>query len=275
MHTPGISIPTPNTGVSASVAFAALLLECLVQADFNLACGGSLPIYARDNLRKSASWNVCIDNKERDWNASPELCWYETDEVFENNVEKRLLTLRLKQGRWKIRVRGDTYQVVRGRVLGHTITSSSSSTGHTISTSSSFTELPTSPTWSTCLEERAPSPRKLYDKPDVKPPNRLKSSNSSAEYCSNGNAEFCSNSNSNTNYELPYKPYGKPDVKPPNSVLLVLHGDNQWIMLEPYKMLFAVIQESKHASASVTVPRLRPLLPPHHLLRQQHPLHLL
>ncbi|KAK3262156.1 hypothetical protein CYMTET_28975 [Cymbomonas tetramitiformis] len=69
-----------------------------------------------DELRKRATWNLCMRDADRDARSMPEICWYEQDESFKSIQQRFVVEVALKQGDWYIRILNDELKIVQGRV---------------------------------------------------------------------------------------------------------------------------------------------------------------
>ncbi|KAK3276609.1 TRP-like ion channel Pkd2, variant 2 [Cymbomonas tetramitiformis] len=91
-------------------------------------------------LLQSVKWNVCQRNEGQEKYGVADDCWYEADRQFEFFGEVVVEELQLPQGEWFVRIHGDYYHFVQGRV-------------YTYDTNGRLVALETAPGWLTCQAE--------------------------------------------------------------------------------------------------------------------------
>ncbi|KAK3264476.1 hypothetical protein CYMTET_26787 [Cymbomonas tetramitiformis] len=126
--------------------WADTLYEILVVLTVDFA-GSSLGEGVADVLRLSASWNLCLRDEKRAEAGLESECWYKKPQSFKTTSGEFVEQYFVVEGRWGIRVEGDYYGLVQGKVLD-------------IQNASAPVELPLSPSWNPC----SPTPASLGER---------------------------------------------------------------------------------------------------------------
>ena len=123
----------------------------VLQADFRWSTLGS--DQAR-NLASSVRWNLCKADSERKDAGLDDLCWYPEDQALpDTNYLAETTRFYIPRGEWYIRVEGDYYHLMRGRVMdAHNNTK--------------LNELTVYPAWISC-EVSFGILKKCWEKPNV------------------------------------------------------------------------------------------------------------
>lgn len=86
----------------------------VLQGDFSHSPLGSSQ---GTNLMSSVSWNLCRVDQDRTDAGLPDMCYYPEDESLPSVVVAQTFKFQLPAGEWYLRIVGDYYRLLKGRVL--------------------------------------------------------------------------------------------------------------------------------------------------------------
>jgi hypothetical protein len=107
-----------------------------VRADFS-----GHPSISPRVLMSNAVWNLCLKDEARSKRGEVDLCWYGTDQAFEQPQSNQILSMKVIDGAWYVIVKGDYAGRVGGRI-------------YDASNSSGPTQIATEPEWKSCTINR-------------------------------------------------------------------------------------------------------------------------